>query len=368
MNAELLYRLTGAACLIAVSAAGGPASLMAADLGTIQGTQWSPYLQWTVVNPTSSGNAFDVRATVEFTHHPSGETRRTEMFFVGGRSWAFRFTGTRLGTWSFVTSSEDEDLRGHTGKVMIAPNHRVDVHGFLEKSGSKWGWEATENVFVPQLVMWDYIAGGNIPRVSHNKPELVDRKIEQFIVDHGFNGFHVPVIGGRWFDLDATSDRVESAMTDPDPRTFEALELLITKTHEAGGLVHIWPWGDHSRRQTPKSLTGGIGGVSQLSRDADTRILPRPRRPCWLRRSPRPVIRCTGPWQAPGKPLLHVARRTRRNCPSPTSGKGRVSRELQLGNARPGSSASKRHYHRSDDPSLVECAEQYGTAGAGRGL
>jgi hypothetical protein len=182
------------------------------------------------------------------------------MYFAGGNSWKFRFTGTKLGTWSFTTSSEDGDLHGHTGRVMIAPNPRAGAHGFLKNLGGKWGWEGTETVFVPQLVMWDYIVGSNSPAVFHNKPELVDRKIDEFITAHGFNGFHVPVIGGRWFDFDAASDRVESAMTEPDNRTFEALELLITKTHEAGGLVHIWPWGDHSRRQTPRSLRGGIGG------------------------------------------------------------------------------------------------------------
>lgn len=130
-------------------------SLLATDLGTKQGTQWTPSLEWTIVNPTWSGNAFDVRATVEFTHHPSAEKRRTEMFFVGEKSWAFRFTGTETGTWSFLTSSEDEDLHGHTGKVEIGTNPRADTHGFLKHFGNKWGWEGTGNVFVPQLVMWD---------------------------------------------------------------------------------------------------------------------------------------------------------------------------------------------------------------------
>ena len=200
------------------------------------------------------------------------------MFFVGGKTWAFRFTGTKLGTWSFITSSDDKNLHGHTGKVMIESNPRADAHGFLKKLGSKWGWEGTENVFVPQLVMWDYIAGGNSPQVFHNKPELVDRKIREFIVGHGFNGFHVPVIGGRWFDLDAASDRVESTMTEPDSRTFEALELLITKTHQAGGMIHIWPWGDHQRSQTSRSLTGGIGGAidKRLQRYIAARLGPVP--------------------------------------------------------------------------------------------
>ena len=249
-----------------------------ADLGTVQGVQWSPHIEWTVDNSTWSGNAFDVRAMVEFTHASSGDTVRTGMFFSGGNTWAFRFTATRTGTWSFVTSSDDDDLAWHTGRVRVVPNPRPDAHGFLKRFGNKWGWEGTENVFVPQLVMWDTIVGDSSPRAFYNKPALVDRKIEQFIVGHGFSGFHLPVVGGRWFDLDAESDRVESRMTDPDPLTFEALELLITRTHAAGGLLHIWPWGDHQRSQTPKSLTGGMGGVvdGRLQRYIAARLGPLP--------------------------------------------------------------------------------------------
>jgi Domain of unknown function (DUF5060) len=275
---NIIFSLVLMSLLLLPGVTGGTASLPAADLGTTQGTQWSPYLQWTVVNPTWSGNAFDVLATVEFTHQSSGEKRRTEMFFVGGTSWAFRFTGTRLGRWSFVTSSADENLHGQTGKVTIVANPRTDAHGFLQKVGNKWGWAGTENVFVPQLAMWGYLAGSDSPQVFGNQPELVDRKIEQFLGEHGFNGFHLAVIGGRWFDFDAASDRVESTMTDPAPRTFEALELLITKTHAAGGLVHIWPWGDHSRSQTPRSLKGGIGGAAdqRLQRYIAARLGPVP--------------------------------------------------------------------------------------------
>ena len=260
---------------IAVTSA---ASSVAADLGVTKGTQWSSYLQWTVVNPTWSGNPFDVSGIATFTHESSGETCITHMFYTGGTSWAFRFTGTRLGRWSFVTSSSDVDLRGHNGSVTIVANGRADAHGFLKAIGTKWGWEGTEHVFVPQLAMWSYVAGSDDPKVFYNQPDLVDRKIEQFLDEHGFNGFHLSVVGGRWFDLDAANDRVEPTMTDPDPRTFEALELLITKTHAAGGMVHIWPWGDHSRSQTPRSLKGGIGGVvdARLQRYIAARLGPVP--------------------------------------------------------------------------------------------
>jgi hypothetical protein len=277
MNGEFLCRVSIGVALIVVLGC-GPAAVSAADLGTVQGVQWSPYLEWAVVNPTWRGSAFDVLATVEFTHGPSGEKRRTEMFFLGDKTWAFRFTGTRPGTWSFVTASDEGDLDGHTGKVIVAANARANAHGFLRKFGSKWGWEGTQNVFVAQLAMWDYITGDNSPQVFHNEPELVDRLIEEFLVEHGFSGFHVPVIGGRWFEFDAASDRVESGMTEPDPRTFEALELLIARTHEAGGMVHIWTWGDHQRRQTPRSLTGGIGGAidQRLQRYIAARLGPIP--------------------------------------------------------------------------------------------
>jgi len=267
-----------AACLVAGFAITGVTRLAARELETKTGAQWFPYHQWTIVNPSWDGNPFDVPASVEFTSLVNGEKRRTEMFYRGGETWAFRFTGTQLGRWSFSTTSADNDLDGHTGEVVVIPSPRKNAQGFLKNYDNKWGWEGTQMAFVPQLVMWDYIAGGNSPTIFYNHPELVDAKIDEFLDKHGFNGFHLPVIGGRWFDLDATSDRVEQEMTDPDPRTFEALELLITKTHETGGLVHIWSWGDHQRSQTPRSLAGGIGGEvdRRLQRYIAARLGPIP--------------------------------------------------------------------------------------------
>ena len=69
--------------------------------------------------------------------------------------------------------------------------------------------------------MWDYIVGDASPGRFRNNPRLIDKKIEEFFVEHGFNGFHLPVIGGRWFDINAATDRVSATMSEPDPRTFE---------------------------------------------------------------------------------------------------------------------------------------------------
>jgi hypothetical protein len=242
----------------------GTGRLEGASLDAKECTQWSPYVEWTLPNPSWTGNAFDLRAEVEFAHPASGEKRKTDMFYAGGTTWAFRFTGNQTGAWHFTTSSDDADLDRHSGKVIVEENSDPDANGFLKSFDGKWGWDGSETAFVPQLVMWDYIAGDGNPRNVHKDPQLVDRLIEQFIDGHGFTGFHISVIGGRWFDLDAATDRVESAMTEPDSRTFEALEMLIVKTHAAGGMVHLWPWGDHQRAQTPRSLKGGIGGMIDL--------------------------------------------------------------------------------------------------------
>ena len=120
--------------------------------------------------------------------------------------------------------------------------------------------------------------GSNSPRAFHDNPDLVTEKVKEFVTDQGFHGFHVPVVGGRWFDIDAKSDKVVSSMTEPDLRTFEALELLITRTHQAGGQVHIWAWGDHQRFQTPRSLEGGINGTidRRLQRYIAARLGPIP--------------------------------------------------------------------------------------------
>jgi hypothetical protein len=231
------------------------------DLGDRSATQWSPCLEWTLQNPNWSGDPFDVLATAEFRHTASGEILRTPLFHQGGTTWAFRFSATRPGSWSFTTTSDETDLHGHTGTVTVTPpTPQTPTHGFLGSINGKWAWLGTRQVFTPQLVMWDYIAVHRNPADLLAHPEQIDRAIDEFIHQHGFDGFHFPVVGGRWFDLEAGDDKVTAGMTRPDPRTFQALELLITKTHAAGGMVHLWPWGDHQRSQTPKTLAGGLGG------------------------------------------------------------------------------------------------------------
>ena len=228
---------------------------------------WEP-VEWTFQNTSCSGNPFDLVAKAAFTHAESGQTIHTELFYAGRNTWKLRFTGTRTGQWRFVTESSDSDLNGLTGQIQIQPN--PGVSGFMTNYGSKWGRLGTNKAFVPQYVMY------TDPDVFYQKPERIDADIKQLFVEHGFNGFHIALVC-RWFDINKTrSNEITAADPNPDPRTLEAIELLLTKVHKAGGAVHMWAWGDEQRRMTPKKW--GLNGKvdRRLQRYICARLGPLP--------------------------------------------------------------------------------------------
>lgn len=234
--------------------------------------QWGRYCEWELTNPSYAGNPYDLVATVTFAHEASGERRTTGMFYAGGDTWKFRFTGSRPGSWRFETNSCAEPLNGRRGTVMVRPNEHG--YGFVTSWKNRWarpkGAVGELELFVPQLVMYGE------PPDFYQRPGQVDADIQTFIVEHGFNGFHVPVFC-RWFDLqkDQASD-IDDPDPNPDPRTFEALELLITKAHAAGAFVHLWVWGDEQRTMTPRKW--GINGEvdRRLQRYMAARLGPLP--------------------------------------------------------------------------------------------
>lgn len=229
---------------------------------------WAPYLEWQLSNDTWVGNPYDVVANVTFTHTGSDASHSTEMFYDDDNTWRFRFSGTQLGEWRFSTASDDADLANHAGTVIVLPNGDPQARGFVIGTGNTWTWSGSGAAFVPQFVMY------TTPDFFHDKPEKIEKDIETFLVEHGFNGFHVPG-ANYWFDIN-TKSADDIAVADPDPRTFEALELLIGKVYSAGGSVHIWAWGDESRRLTPTRW--GINGVEdrRLQRYMAARLGPLP--------------------------------------------------------------------------------------------
>ncbi len=232
----------------------------------VTGTVWSPTLEWSYTNPTWEGVVFDLVATVTFVHDDSGETRTTQMFYAGDDAWNFRFTGTRTGLWRWTSSSDDPDLDGLTGTVWMDPNPGAD--GFVESRGHAWVFGGSERAFVPQLVM---LPG---PHYWYDDWGWVDEVVQTYLVEHGFTGFHVPVFC-RWADLEHDECN-EVAGPEPDGRTFEALEILIRATHAAGGMVHMWAWGDDQHDMTPSEW--GIGGVEdqRIQRYIAARLGPLP--------------------------------------------------------------------------------------------
>ena len=245
-------------------------------------TLYGHFLEWEVSNSDFDGNPYDIIAKVVFDHSGSNEKRITGMFYDGGNTWKFRFTGTRAGKWTFTTVSDDPDLNGHTGSIKVIDNPDSKANGFITNVGNKWVWGGTNQPFSPQYVMY------KTPDVFTGDEKQIDEDITEFIVEHGFSGFHVPTIAMGWFDINFTREGnipinqfkgynlIESDDPNPDPRTFEALELLITKTYRAGGGVHIWKWGDQQRKLTPFRWGTNKKADQRLQRYIAARLGPLP--------------------------------------------------------------------------------------------
>ena len=228
---------------------------------------WEP-VDWKFENRDYEGNPYDLIAGAVFNNKNTGRKIKTELFYDTSNTWKLRFTGTHTGQWDFITQSPDPDLNGLEGRVNILAN--PGVPGFITNYGSKWGRLGIDEAFVPQYVMYCD------PDKFYRNPSRIDADIRQFFVGHGFNGFHIAVLC-RWFDLEKTrSNEITAADPNPDPRTFEALELLLSKVHAAGGVVHIWAWGDEQRRMTPKrwGLNGKVD--RRLQRYICARLGPLP--------------------------------------------------------------------------------------------
>ena len=213
------------------------------DFGEKTLAQFYPYAEWQLSNSSYSGNAFDLVATVTFTHSTSGKKHTTEMFYDGNNTWKFRFMGSITGKWTFTTSSSDGDLNGHTGSIHVVPNPNKKIPGLLGKhpqDPKKWAVQTGDNEWkavLPQYFMW------------HEGSSMVGRSInpdlDLFIKDHGFTGVHLSVK-----DPDLWTNN-----GNPDPVFFRDLEQKMVQIQLYGALSHIWMWGDASRGLTPP---GGI--------------------------------------------------------------------------------------------------------------
>ncbi len=257
------------------------------------GTLFTPVLEWSVDNPDWDGNPFDVIASATFTHTASGEQRRVGMFYDGGTTWKFRFSGTRLGEWTFTTGGDDPDLSGHTGTVTIKPNPDPDAYGFVTTVpsgglakrtqspgeggvwhvGNKWARYNSSGdleTFIPHFRM-----GFEKSNFNWGSSEI-DGWLNKWMGDEGFNGVHV-FMAGYWVNRDGGSTFENK---DPDNRSFDILENMIKKIHNRGGVTHIWYCGDCARSQCPQAGFGDNGaatdGEKKLLRHIGSRLGPLP--------------------------------------------------------------------------------------------
>jgi ferric-dicitrate binding protein FerR (iron transport regulator) len=259
--------------------AGKAIDLIAKHISVLEGTLWAPYIECSFKNTTWSGNPFDLIAAVTFTHKASGETRTTQMFYDENNIWKFRFCGTRTGLWTFSTNSSDADLHGRTGTVVIKPNPDPKIKGFLAKSGQKYARQIGENGELEGVRFNVYMNAKDFPADGKSLSAYNTAHLNSYIADaqqYGFNTVFFGVIAGSWFKL-GTLKYTEHTNKNPDPETFRILEKVITEAHSKGIHVHIWAWGDETRKWTSVGV-GGINGLpdKRLQRYIAARLGPLP--------------------------------------------------------------------------------------------
>jgi CubicO group peptidase (beta-lactamase class C family) len=251
------------------------------NLGSRAGVMWD-CMEWSVKNVSHSGNPFDVPAMATFTHAGTGQKRTTEMFYDGDDTWRFRFTGTRAGKWTFKTSSNVPELNGHTGAVTIADNPDRNIKGFLTHVGNKYAIQVKDDTDLR-----GYLFNAYMSRVKHpafldefgSDMKQVETKARACLKHALANGFEIVFVhvNNNWFKLGVREHNKHDS-ENPDRLAFRVLETIIKTIHTAGGRVHIWAWGDESRKWTPRGVPGGINGKTdgRLQRYIAARLGPLP--------------------------------------------------------------------------------------------
>lgn len=124
-------RARAAALLIVVVAAG---SLLAGGPAYANVEKWKQFrAQYS--NTSWSGNPFDLDLTATFTHTSSGRQLTQFGFYAGNNLWKIYFMPDALGEWTYVTSSPDADLNGHSGSFTCVASQ---LDGMLVPNGKRW--------------------------------------------------------------------------------------------------------------------------------------------------------------------------------------------------------------------------------------
>lgn len=179
------------------------------------------------------------RTSVYITH--SSGDRHHVISFNKDNQQRFRFTPTKQGKWCFSKIGKNQDSStSHQQCVDINTPKPDYAKGFVTTEDAKWIRTATGKAFVPQYIMYD-------------KPNI-EAGINEFVMDHGFTGFHII--------------HLRDFLKNP-----EYFEAVVLKTYRVGGVTHFWLWGDAARQTTPD--TYGVD-VEKLYDEIIARLSPIP--------------------------------------------------------------------------------------------
>jgi hypothetical protein len=132
-----------------------------------------------------TGNPFDVELSADFTG-PDGARLKVPGFYDGDGTWRIRFSPTRTGEWSFVTSSSLAALAGKTEtNVACVPNQHANIHGGLRVDA------AHPHHFLYEDGTRYFLLGYEADWLWAPEPNDPQRKVMNRLIDsmaaHGFN-------------------------------------------------------------------------------------------------------------------------------------------------------------------------------------
>ncbi len=254
----------------------------ALDLGSKSTKLFYPFVDFVIEDVSYSGNPFNVTVNVTFTHTPSQEEINSLAFYDGdwnedtGSSsvdnWVIRFTGVRLGEWTFFTESDTPDLDGLTGTIHVDPQDNPLVHGGKRNHGNWWtiiDYQGNEKPFVPVIYHHEENSLKMYVTSFSDIFSTRESQIEYLLSIMKDNHANVAVLGvmAAWTDKDSNayglywSANPEDNPQNPDIRSFVIIEDIAKRLAEAGMELHLWKWRDEdgSDFATPAH----IGGINQ---------------------------------------------------------------------------------------------------------
>lgn len=102
-----------------------------------------------LINPSWSGNPFDLELIGVFTHKATGRVVKQLGFYAGENTWKIFFMPDEIGEWSFVTVSPDSDLNGKSGSFNCVPS---DLPGRLIGDLNRWKLEDKGDFVAPIML------------------------------------------------------------------------------------------------------------------------------------------------------------------------------------------------------------------------